>query len=152
MAKRPASAGDKYDTDPAVTRMLKVLKEMAQARGFTQERIQAELGWGRSFISQMQNRHKELQVDPLLKILMVIGVEPGHYFATVFAEPPEGEHPDPVAAELLKKSTVTDEVLFGLIDLLKSKEYVAADEAAGLIAKAAAAAGSAAKRRGPPAK
>jgi hypothetical protein len=138
MEDSPASIGDPYDTDPYVKRMLDVLESMIRERSFTQKRIQEELGWGASFVSQMRNQHKELRVDPLLKILMVIGVEPSHYFARVFAEPPETENSDPVATELFKKTTATDDRFLRLIERLVSKNLLTADEVADLIAVPAA--------------
>jgi len=72
-----------------------LLKAVIRERGFTQLKVQAELGWGRSYISQALNGSKALRFDVVLKILFVVGMEPTEFFARlsrqVNPEPPSEE-------------------------------------------------------------
>ena len=72
----------KVDRDLA--RILTVLQHTIRRRGFTQLEVQEALGWGRSSISLLMTRQKPLRVDQLLRILKVIGVEPGEFWGEVF--------------------------------------------------------------------
>ncbi len=50
-------------------------------RGYTQLEVQQELGWGRSYISQLVTKQKSPRVEQVLLILGVIGVDPAEFFA-----------------------------------------------------------------------
>ncbi len=70
-----------------VTELARGLTDKITKQGFTQEQVQRKLGWGRSYISQLRNGQKSLRVDQVLKILLVIGIEPREFCAEIFPEP-----------------------------------------------------------------
>lgn len=71
-------------TDREVERVLDLLRDILRERGFTQLEVQDALGWGRSYLSQLFTRRKELRVEQLLLILSVIGVDPAEFFARLY--------------------------------------------------------------------
>ncbi len=116
-----------------------LLKTVIRERGFTQLRIQEQLGWGRSYISQALNDGKELRFDVMLQILFAIGMEPGTFFARlnreIFPEAAEGEgsagagsgrHPE--VAELRRWVT-------GMARLLVDHHAVPANEVEALLGR-----------------
>ena len=80
--------------DREVERVLTLLRNKVRERGFTQLSVQAELGWGRSYISQLFTRQKCLRMEQVLLILGVIGVHPAEFFAELYGSRSyEVEHP-----------------------------------------------------------
>ncbi len=73
-----------------VDRMLIALRNKIRERGFTQLKVQADLNWGRSYISQLLTKQKSLRVEQVLQILDVIGIPPAAFFSELFQWPPEG--------------------------------------------------------------
>ncbi len=70
-----------------VTELAKVLTDKITKQDFTQEQVQRKLGWGRTYISQLRTGQKSLRVNQILKILLVIGIEPREFCAEIFPEP-----------------------------------------------------------------
>jgi transcriptional regulator with XRE-family HTH domain len=68
-------------------RVLTLLRNRIRERGFTQLEVQKQLGWGRSYISQLLTKQKALRVEQVLLILQVVGADPGGFFAELF--PPQ---------------------------------------------------------------
>lgn len=56
-------------------RILMLLREYIRQSGYTHLKVQAKLGWGRSYISQLLTKQKSLQVEQMLLILEAIGVD-----------------------------------------------------------------------------
>ena len=71
------------ETDSDLVAILLLLRTKIRECGHTQLIVQAALGWGRSYISQILTKQKLLRVDQLLAILRVIEVEPAQFFAEV---------------------------------------------------------------------
>ena len=112
--------------DRDLERTLVHLRNVIRDRGFTQMEVQAALGWGRSFISQLLTRQKSLRLESLLMILKVVGVEPLSFFVEVY-QPGEGiaaldARPSP--AELPGKLLDLQLRVEALVELLKSKRLV----------------------------
>jgi transcriptional regulator with XRE-family HTH domain len=80
-----------------VERLLTLLRNKIRERGFTQMQIQDALQWGRSYISQILTRQKNIRVEQALRILEVIGVEPRDFFAELFRFAPYDGQAAPVA-------------------------------------------------------
>lgn len=72
------------DVKKDIQRALTLLRNKIRERGFTQLEVQAELNWGRSYISQLLTKQKGLRVDQILRILDVIGVEPADFYAELY--------------------------------------------------------------------
>ena len=68
-----------------ITRYLNLLRSLIRDSGWTQLKVQDQLGWGRSYISQLMTEAKTLRVDQVLKILTVIGVSWGDFFAQLYS-------------------------------------------------------------------
>ncbi len=68
-------------------RYLTLLRNKIRQRGFSQLEVQESLGWGRSYISQLLTRQKNLRLDQVLMILRVIGVKPEEFFAELYVLP-----------------------------------------------------------------
>ncbi|MCP3958965.1 MAG: helix-turn-helix transcriptional regulator [bacterium] len=65
-------------------RILAHLRAVISGRGFTQMEIQSELGWGRSYISQLLTKQKSLRFDHILSILKVLDVAPEDFFGKLY--------------------------------------------------------------------
>ncbi len=119
-------------------RCLSLLRNNIRERGFTQLEVQGALGWGRSYISQLLTRQKNLRVDQVLMILNVIGVEPRDFFAELCAFPgPDTRSSkgpvDPFTEQGLRVDQAQElehleAALQGLASLLVDKEIVAQSE------------------------
>lgn len=72
------------DVQNDIERVLTLLRNKIRERGFTQLEVQAELNWGRSYISQLLTKQKGLRVDQILRILDVIGVDPADFYAELY--------------------------------------------------------------------
>ena len=68
----------------SVERVLMLLRTKMRERGFTQIQVQEQLGWGRSYISQLMHMEKALRFEQILSILAVIGEDPAEFFAEVY--------------------------------------------------------------------
>ncbi len=79
--------------DREVDRYLTLLGNKIRQKGFTQLEVQAVLGWGRSYISQLVTRQKSLRLEQVLSILQVIEVEPGIFFGELYAVAPRHQAP-----------------------------------------------------------
>jgi len=132
-----------------VDRMLITLRNKIRERGFTQLKVQADLKWGRSYISQLLTKQKSLRVEQVLQILDVIGIEPAEFFAELFKWP-AGEGPqarsgyvnDPgVELEMRRKLDHLQSALEGLVRVLVDKDLIAANESASIFGPAGSAAG-----------
>ncbi len=71
-----------------IDRVLTLLRHRIRERGYTQLDVQKELGWGRSYISQLLTKQKALRVEQVLLILRVIGADPASFFGELY--PPIG--------------------------------------------------------------
>ena len=69
------------DIEQELDRYLTLLRNKIRERGFTQLEVQEQLGWGRSYISQILTKQKSLRLKQMLSILQVIGIEPVAFFA-----------------------------------------------------------------------
>lgn len=72
------------DVQKDIERALTLLRNKIRERGFTQLEVQAELEWGRSYISQLLTKQKGLRVDQILRILNVIGVDPADFYSELY--------------------------------------------------------------------
>jgi len=72
------------DVQKDIKRVLTLLRNKIRERGFTQIQVQAELKWGRSYISQLLTRQKGVRVDQILQILDVIGIDPADFYAELY--------------------------------------------------------------------
>lgn len=68
-------------------RTLTLLRNKIREQGFTQLQVQAELSWGRSYISQLLTKQKSLRVEQVLRILQVIHVEPAAFYQELYRFP-----------------------------------------------------------------
>ncbi len=73
--------------DAEVNRALSLLRRRIRSSGVTQVQIQEELGWGRSYISQLLTRLKCLRLEQLLRILAVIGADAEEFFQELYGRP-----------------------------------------------------------------
>ena len=116
-----------------IGRILTLVRDKIRDRGFTQLEVQAKLGWGRSYISQLLTKQKQLRVDQLLTILDVLGVAPGDFFAELYPQQPDpfGLAPAPTAAgELAADYRRLRALLRGLVQVLVDKDVVSVEEIA----------------------
>lgn len=120
-----------------VDRMLITLRNKIRERGFTQLKVQSDLKWGRSYISQLLTKQKSLRVEQVLQILDVIGIEPAEFFAELFKWSQDdgglakggGYVSDPVAElEMRRKLDRLQNTLEGLVRLLVDKELLVPSE------------------------
>ena len=124
-----------------VDRMLNLLRNKIRERGFTQLKVQADLQWGRSYISQLLTKQKSLRVEQVIQILEVIGIAPAEFFAELFKWTPEEGSPakaglahDPVhELEMRRKLDHLQSSLEGLVRVLVSKDLIAANESAAIL-------------------
>lgn len=82
-----------FTVEREVDRVLLLLRNKIRERGFTQQEVQAKLGWGRSYISQLLMKQKALRLEQLLLILATIGVECRDFFAELYPPLPQPEVP-----------------------------------------------------------
>jgi transcriptional regulator with XRE-family HTH domain len=76
-----------------IDKVLMHLRHLIRRQGFTQLNVQKRLNWGTSYVSQLVTKQKLLRVDQLLRILEVINVPPGEFFAEVFPAPQRPVNP-----------------------------------------------------------
>ncbi len=99
--------------------------------------MQAELGWGRSYISQLLTRQKCLRMEQVLLILGVIGIQPAEFFSELYLAQPYGaEHLAPtsgaVEAPVASSQGLRDlrALVHRLADCLINKEFITAEDLA----------------------
>ncbi len=119
-------------------RCLTLLRNLIRKKGFTQLEVQQALGWGRSYISQLLTKQKELRYTQILLILDVIGVTPEEFFANLHpawrlapSSARRGRQPMravPAAPEIDVRRLTAE--MRGLVGLLQEKGHVTTDELA----------------------
>ena len=117
-------------------RYLILLRNKIRERGFTQLEVQEALSWGRSYISQLLTRQKNLRLDQVLMILTVIGVKPEEFFAELYHLPRPGWSKIPSGPSMEQRQTIAlgkdfkefEAILQGLTRLLVDKGIVASSE------------------------
>ncbi len=72
------------DVEREIDRMLLQLRNVIRQRGFTQLEVQAQLGWGKSYLSQLLTKQKALRVDQVLQVLNVIAMRPVEFYGPVY--------------------------------------------------------------------
>ena len=113
-----------------VNRCLTLLRNKIREQGFTQLEVQAALGWGRSYISQLLTRQKNLRLDQVLLILSVIGVDPEEFFAELYPAPFHARHFESRSNDSQKLDELR-QLLRGLVDLLLEKGILSAEDLPG---------------------
>lgn len=127
-------------------RVLTLLRNRIRERGFTQLEVQKQLGWGRSYISQLLTKQKALRVEQVLLILQVVGADPGSFFAELFP-PQDIEGLPAVGCQALDGSSLAEpaeiydravrerqslvelrSLVHGLVGLLADKELIDLDD------------------------
>ena len=74
-----------------VQEVLELVGQMMKRQKRTQLEIQQELGWGRSYISQLMTGQKSLRLDQLVALLTALRVRPPVFFAELYGLQPPGE-------------------------------------------------------------
>lgn len=136
-----------------IDRILTLLRNKIRERGFTQLQVQAELDWGRSYISQLLTKQKSLRVEQVLLILDVIGIEPAEFYSELYRFPAadriddtyaampgrapynvssisQSEAAPPWAEDLRSEMRQSRQRLEGLVQLLVDKEVIDREELA----------------------
>ncbi len=80
------------NVDRDLSRILTLLRHRIRERGFTQLEVQATMGWGRSYISQLLTQQKSIRIDQVLQILKVINVDPADFWSEIYPGGRFGEH------------------------------------------------------------
>ncbi len=122
------------ETTRLLDRCLTLLRNRIREHGFTQLEVQEQLGWGRSYISQLLTKQKALRLEQVLLILQVIGASPEEFFTTLFrrAAPRERQAAHRYAQRPLSGPGHVQAHLDSLIGMLESKGLLTASEAASL--------------------
>ena len=108
-----------------IERYLTLLSNKIRDKGLTQLEVQAQLGWGRSYISQLMTRQKSLRVDQVLSILDVICVEPAVFFEELYGTRAHKWRPRKSKTKLPGHEIERLRLLvLGLLDLLEKKGLV----------------------------
>lgn len=113
-----------------VDRFLTLLRNKIRERGFTQLEVQETLGWGRSYISQLLTRQKNLRVEQVLLILNVIGVEPAEFFRELYGHPPHFfvAPPAPVSRDTIRAGDTLRREIHALAELLIDKGLITSED------------------------
>lgn len=74
-----------------VQEVLELAGQIMRRQKRTQLEIQEELGWGRSYISQLMNGQKSLRVDQLFTLLNALRVRPAEFFSELYGLRPQEE-------------------------------------------------------------
>ncbi len=117
--------------DSEVNRYLTLLRDKIREHGFTQLEVQETLGWGRSYISQLLTRQKNLRVEQVLLILSVIGIDPTDFFAELYtygSPYPSRRTPAPTSSESTQALVSLRRELHDLIELLLEKQLISAED------------------------
>ncbi len=67
-----------------IDRCLQLIRTKMEQLDYTQENVQTQLSWGRTYISQLLNKQKKLRLEQILAILQTIGVDRREFFAELF--------------------------------------------------------------------
>ena len=126
------------DVNREIDLILTLLRNKIRERGFTQLEVQAALGWGRSYISQLFTKAKTLRVDQILLMLNVIGVHPAEFYGELYRRPRETAAWEPTDAgaatdresidDLRHSSQELGAVMRGLLALLIDKGIITPSE------------------------
>lgn len=117
--------------DHEVNRYLTLLRDKIRDHGFTQLEVQEALGWGRSYISQLLTRQKNLRVEQVLLILSVIGSSPSEFFGELYtygSPYPVSYAAPPVPPETAQALAKLRRELHELVDLLLEKQLITAED------------------------
>jgi transcriptional regulator with XRE-family HTH domain len=95
----PRSAGNNH-----VERLMEELKTAIRRSKRSQRAIEAELGWGRGYLSQIFTGRIELKASMIFAVLEVLGVEPGEFFAAIYPVTRLGGEDDP--EELIRSKVI----------------------------------------------
>ena len=96
------------ERDGAVARLRKGLRLAVRTSGKTQRQIEKENAYGERYLSQVLNGHVTLTASHVLGILFSLDLEPGNFFAQLFADArdPAGE-----ISEIRQRLTRYDSVI-----------------------------------------
>ena len=114
-----------------VNRYLTLLRDKIREHGYTQLEVQETLGWGRSYISQLLTKQKNLRVEQVLLILSVIGIDPTEFFGELYAHGspyrgrPSAPSPPPETTQAI---TTLRRELHALVELLLEKQLISAED------------------------
>ncbi len=118
--------------EPEVDRYLTLLRNKIRERGFTQLQVQENLGWGRSYISQLLTKQKALRVEQVLLVLDVVGIDPREFFQELYAMPLyPGAQPVPDSEDdvrLRRELENLRAMVHGLADLLLGEKVIRAED------------------------
>lgn len=131
------------DAQKEAERMLETLRRLIRERGITQLQIQRQLGWGRSYISQLLTKQKTLRVEPLLQIVDAIGMQPAEFFVEHFKAPPSEAEPAPaspnalsgaeIELELRRKLDHLQSCLTGLVRVMVERRLIGGNESVAIL-------------------
>ncbi len=110
------------------------LREVIRSSPLTQSEIQARLGWGRTYITQLLNGQKSLRLEQLLRILAALGVAPGEFFRSLYEQaglPPAAAGVRRAVDEARLQGE--DVLLPALVELLLHKRVIRPSELEALI-------------------
>lgn len=114
-----------------VNRYLTLLRDKIRENGFTQLEVQEALGWGRSYISQLLTKQKNLRVEQVLLILSVIGIDPRDFFAELYtygSPYPVRRPSQPVPPGTTQALTNLRRELHDLVEILLEKQLISAED------------------------
>ena len=74
------------NVEQEIERILFHLREKMRQKDWSQLEVQEELGWGRSYISQLMTQQKMLRVEQISEILRVIGVAPAQFYMELYGK------------------------------------------------------------------
>lgn len=125
--------------DKQIERVLTLLRNKIRERGFTQLQVQAQLGWGRSYISQLLTQQKALRMEQVLLILEVIGVSPREFFGELYGPLPAQAvgggfqsdlqmAPGRAAGGVYQELQAFRSIFDGVVDLLLDKGLMSPEE------------------------
>ena len=116
-------------TDHEVNRYLTLIRNKIRERGFTQLEVQDALGWGRSYISQLLTKQKNLRVEQVLLILSVIGIDPTDFFGELYGPAYALRYsPPPSPSETKQAITTLRRELHGLVEILLEKQLITTED------------------------
>ncbi len=74
-----------------VEEVLDLVGQIMRRQKRTQLEVQEELGWGRSYISQLMNSQKSFRLDQLFTLLDALKVRPAVFFSELYGLKPQAE-------------------------------------------------------------
>ena len=126
--------------DQQLDRILTRLRDLIREQGFTQEQVQEQLGWGRSYLRQLWEKKKSLRVEQVVMILGAIGADGGAFWGGIYdlSEARPGviasSEPGDVEAEVQRLGVLYE----GLVNALRKQGLVSTEALATAIKKAGA--------------